>query len=171
MRESSIYYFCITASDDFSCSKLEMIFQPSVLANDVEFLLEVNGMCSVVNTNNYTYLPNSISILDYENRRKEEFKEMSILELKWMYFFIGYNSIRMIFIQNIFKKIPDAVLFILQNFYQESFLHEFHIHCFHKRMHGKNKEYGSAQFSKYVCREWILERLVMVLFIILFSVT
>ena len=55
----------------------------------------------------------------------------------------SYNSIRLIFLQNIFKKIPDAVLFILQNFYQESFLHEFHIHCFHNRlfrMRGKNKE-------------------------------
>lgn len=68
MRESSIYYFCITASDDFSCSKLEMIFQPSVLANDAEFLLEVNGMCSVVNTNNYTYLLNSI--LDREGEKR-----------------------------------------------------------------------------------------------------
>ena len=56
----------------------------------------------------------------------------------------------MIFLQNIFKKIPDAVLFILQNFYQESFLHEFHIHCIHNRlfrMHGKKqRKYGGGKY-------------------------
>ena len=102
-----------------------------MLANDAEFLLEVNGMCSVVNTNNYTYFLNSAFILDCENKYLEGEKG----NLRDIYMYqngctFSYNSIRLIFLQNIFKKIPDAVLFILQNFYQESFLHEFHIHCF-----------------------------------------
>ena len=46
-----------------------------MLANDAEFLLEVNGMCSVVNTNNYTYFPNSAFILDCENKYLEGEKE------------------------------------------------------------------------------------------------
>ena len=73
-----------------------------------------------------------------------------------MYFFIGNNSIlvvfieNIIFLQNIFQKIPDAVLFILQNFYQESFLHEFHIHyCFHNIQKDVEKTKSMTLGGKY----------------------